>query len=331
MIPHRGLVTCSLVQCGVWVADPAPDPQQPADQPHRLRRRHLQLRAGRRRHDRVHGVVRPGGASPRSIERERHHLLGPGAGNVRDDPEAGGGATERRSGADLSSLQLIVWSGSAAPRDLIAALGTICPNLSSSYGLTESVGSLTYAAGTRRPRHPRRHYRLAVTRVRVPDRATRTAREADVGEPGEIQTRGDHIMLGYWRRPEATTRGDRRRRVAAHRRPGGAPARRRDHAGGAAQGDVQVGGLQRLPAGGRNRPRVAPGGAARRGAGGARPGLRRSGPRLRDGAAGGAGDTEEDAPRALQGPAGQLQGAEAVHHLAPTCRCCRSGRSTSRR
>ena len=101
-------------------------------------------------------------------------------------------------------MQLIIWSGSAAPRDLILQLREICPNLSSSYGLTESVGSVTYAVGTDDLDIladtigfpcPAYEFRLA-----SPEGV-----EVGVGEPGEIQVRGDFIMLGYWNRPEATS------------------------------------------------------------------------------------------------------------------------------
>ena len=45
---------------------------------------------------------------------------------------------------DLSSLQLIVWGGAVAPAELISKLKDLCPNLSTSYGQTESVGSVTF-------------------------------------------------------------------------------------------------------------------------------------------------------------------------------------------
>ena len=40
------------------------------------------------------------------------------------------------------------------------------------------------------------------------------------GTPGEQCTRGYSVMLGYWDDERATARGDRRRRLDAHRRPG---------------------------------------------------------------------------------------------------------------
>ena len=75
--------------------------------------------------------------------------------------------------------------------------------MSSSYGLTESVGSVTYVHDTEDLEilsdtigwpHPAYEFRLA-----APD-----GTPVPVGEPGEIQVRGDFIMLGYLNRPEAT-------------------------------------------------------------------------------------------------------------------------------
>ena len=75
--------------------------------------------------------------------------------------------------------------------------------MSSSYGLTESVGSVTYVHDTVDLEilsdtigwpHPAYEFRLA-----APD-----GTPVPVGEPGEIQVRGDFIMLGYLNRPEAT-------------------------------------------------------------------------------------------------------------------------------
>jgi acyl-CoA synthetase (AMP-forming)/AMP-acid ligase II len=104
---------------------------------------------------------------------------------------------------DLSSVQLIVWSGAAAPADLIRRLAQICPRLSNSYGLTETVGSVTFAG-------PCEDVELLAESVGYPvrDYDFRLADSAGVpvsrGEPGEIQVRGRFIMRGYWRRPHET-------------------------------------------------------------------------------------------------------------------------------
>ncbi|HTO83526.1 MAG TPA: class I adenylate-forming enzyme family protein [Methylomirabilota bacterium] len=104
---------------------------------------------------------------------------------------------------ELSSLQLIFWAGAPAPRDLILKLQAICPNLSTNYGLTETVSGVTYAkAGSslevlaETAGAPDPHYEL---RIVAPD-----GRVLGDGEEGEIQVRGLCQMVGYYNRPEAT-------------------------------------------------------------------------------------------------------------------------------
>jgi len=104
---------------------------------------------------------------------------------------------------DLSSLQLILWSGAAAPVDLVRRLGTIVPSLSNSYGLTETVGSVTFAG-------PCDDVALLSESVGfpVPDYEFRITdgqgQPVAKGDAGEICVRGDFIMRGYWRRPTET-------------------------------------------------------------------------------------------------------------------------------
>ncbi len=45
---------------------------------------------------------------------------------------------------DLSALQLISWGGARMPAELIPRLAAICPNLATDYGMTETIGSITY-------------------------------------------------------------------------------------------------------------------------------------------------------------------------------------------
>ncbi|MCP4010270.1 MAG: long-chain fatty acid--CoA ligase, partial [Proteobacteria bacterium] len=104
---------------------------------------------------------------------------------------------------DLSSVQLIVWGGASAPQSLLHKLLKICPRLSTSYGQTESVGSLTFveacddidllstSVGQPVPEYD----------VRIVDSSGNVAAP---GETGEIQARGDFIMRGYWNNPAAT-------------------------------------------------------------------------------------------------------------------------------
>lgn len=104
---------------------------------------------------------------------------------------------------DLSSLQLIAWGGATASPALIEKLISICPRLSCSYGLTESVGSISFV-------QPCSDLDVLAHTVGalVPEYEVRIAGKDDqpvgAGETGEIQVRGDFIMLGYWNQPQST-------------------------------------------------------------------------------------------------------------------------------
>lgn len=102
---------------------------------------------------------------------------------------------------DLSSLQLVFWAGARAPRELIQRLQRLAPKVSTNYGLTETVGGVTFAdvgesldVLAETVGRPDPHYELRVVgeggRV-LPD-----------GETGEIQIRGPFLMRGYYNRPE---------------------------------------------------------------------------------------------------------------------------------
>jgi acyl-CoA synthetase (AMP-forming)/AMP-acid ligase II len=104
---------------------------------------------------------------------------------------------------DLSSLQIIFWSGAAASPSLVASLGRISPNLSTSYGMTETVGSVTFTdvcndvdvlAHTIGKPVPQYELRLV-----DPD-----GRPVGENATGELQVRGDFIMKEFWNRPQAT-------------------------------------------------------------------------------------------------------------------------------
>jgi len=105
---------------------------------------------------------------------------------------------------DLSSLRYVIWGGASMPREMIEAIGRLTgARMATSYGSTETGGSVTYTdadadleilaetVGRPDPRYA----------VRVVDEE---GRAVSTGEAGEIQVRGDHVMLGYWRKPEAT-------------------------------------------------------------------------------------------------------------------------------
>ncbi len=104
---------------------------------------------------------------------------------------------------DLSSLQMIIWSGAAASIPLINKLLKICPQLSNSYGQTESVGSICFAGPTDNIDELANSVGAPVPLydVRI---VNDKGEKVSVGESGEIQVRGDFIMAGYLNQPEKT-------------------------------------------------------------------------------------------------------------------------------
>ncbi len=106
---------------------------------------------------------------------------------------------------DLSSIELIAWGGAAMPAELLVRWqeATGAPFCTMGYGMTEMTGGITYAGLTD-------SVELLCTTIGLPDDRQEIrvwhpdGRVAEVGEPGEIQTRGDFLMAGYWRNPEAT-------------------------------------------------------------------------------------------------------------------------------
>jgi acyl-CoA synthetase (AMP-forming)/AMP-acid ligase II len=104
---------------------------------------------------------------------------------------------------DFSAVQVIIWEGAAAPVDLIRRLREKCPNLANAYGMTETVGCVTFTFDTE-------DEDLLANSVGwpVPEYGVRIASPDGVvaapGTPGEIQVSGDFVCLGYWNRPEAT-------------------------------------------------------------------------------------------------------------------------------
>lgn len=106
---------------------------------------------------------------------------------------------------DLTSIDLIAWGGAGMPADLLQDLmaKTECTRSTMGYGMTETTGGVTYSGlhdsidlltttiGTPDHRQP--------LRIWHPD-----GREAERDEAGEIQVKGDYVLAGYWRQPEAT-------------------------------------------------------------------------------------------------------------------------------
>ncbi|MFT5222503.1 MAG: acyl-CoA synthetase (AMP-forming)/AMP-acid ligase II [Glaciecola sp.] len=106
--------------------------------------------------------------------------------------------------ADLSSLQRLIWGGATAPMSLLTTLSGLGVPLSTSYGLTESTGSVVFtddedpldrlgwSVGRPDPR-----YEVTLRRT--------DGGEAQDGEEGEVLIRGAFITRGYWQDADATS------------------------------------------------------------------------------------------------------------------------------
>ena len=108
--------------------------------------------------------------------------------------------------------------------DLKRALELFGPKLYQLYGQGESPMTITgldkaMHADTAHPRYEERLGSAGVARTGVAVRVVdEDGRELPHGEIGEIVTRSDCVMKGYWNNPEANARGPARR-LAVDRRP----------------------------------------------------------------------------------------------------------------
>lgn len=111
-------------------------------------------------------------------------------------------ALEDFASYDLSSVQLIMWGGAAAPEPLVRRMLGIVPQLGTNYGMTETmittstpitndVDLLVNTVGSAFPG----------TEIKL---IREDGTEAKDGEPGEIWVRSEYNLIGYWNRPEAT-------------------------------------------------------------------------------------------------------------------------------
>jgi fatty-acyl-CoA synthase len=197
LLPHRGLVLCSLVQADRWYEDA---PRILCDLPINHvgclgdiccsvfvvgGSAHLEERFHRTR---VLDVI--------ARERIEYWLAIPTMFQLVV-------STPEWADADLSSIKRAIWGGAAASRELILELQSRMPVVCTSYGMTETVGSVTYtddhddlATLVRSVGRPDPRYEVRVAR----DDGTPCA----PGEEGEVQVRGDFLMRGYLNRPDAT-------------------------------------------------------------------------------------------------------------------------------
>jgi fatty-acyl-CoA synthase len=105
--------------------------------------------------------------------------------------------------ANLSTVELIFWGGAASSLRLIKVLKKITPRLFTSYGLTETTGSVTFT------KEGASEEELSNT-VGAPDPRYEVGlfRDDDMptqgNEEGEIRVRGRFVMLGYHNQPKLT-------------------------------------------------------------------------------------------------------------------------------
>jgi acyl-CoA synthetase (AMP-forming)/AMP-acid ligase II len=104
---------------------------------------------------------------------------------------------------DLSSLRVIMWGGNPASIDLVRRLRALCPNLCNVYGMTETTGNVIFARVDLTDEQFAASVGFPPGEYSVEIRAADGAL-ANAGETGEIHVRGDFLMKGYWRNPEAT-------------------------------------------------------------------------------------------------------------------------------
>ncbi|MEZ5983585.1 MAG: fatty acid--CoA ligase family protein [Parvularculaceae bacterium] len=103
---------------------------------------------------------------------------------------------------DLSSVQVIIWSGAAAPETLVKQLMELAPLCATNYGMTETmvitalkpVTDFDALANSVGPAFPGVEIKLLQA----------DGAEAPPGEPGEVWVRSEYNLIGYWRNAEAS-------------------------------------------------------------------------------------------------------------------------------
>jgi len=116
-------------------------------------------------------------------------------------------------GADLRRLKTLVYGGGPMyVEDCRRALDILGPRLQQIYGQGESPMTITGLSKAQHAdtSHPRYLERLASTGIARTDVEVRVVDGADhdvtTGEVGEVVVRGDVVMRGYWRNPEASAK-----------------------------------------------------------------------------------------------------------------------------
>tara|TARA_R110001592_G_scaffold273697_1_gene540695 strand:- start:2577 stop:4154 length:1578 start_codon:yes stop_codon:yes gene_type:complete len=104
---------------------------------------------------------------------------------------------------DLSSLQLIFWSGGVAPAPLVKRLLGLGPRLLNAYGMTEATSNVTYTPFDSSASDLSETVGVAAPdcEVRIIDGEGCVLR---AGKEGEVCIRTDRLMIGYLNKDDAT-------------------------------------------------------------------------------------------------------------------------------
>jgi acyl-CoA synthetase (AMP-forming)/AMP-acid ligase II len=112
---------------------------------------------------------------------------------------------------DLSTLKRIGYGASSMPAEVLRKARTKWPQVgfSTGFGMTELSGNVMYMGKTDHVRGAEQGLELLrsvgqqmpLSRVRVVDE---DERDCPPGVPGELIVKGDQVLKGYWRNPEAT-------------------------------------------------------------------------------------------------------------------------------
>ena len=119
-------------------------------------------------------------------------------------------ATPELAATDVSSLRTVFYGASPISEDvLVRSMSALGCQFAQVYGLTETSGAITSLMPTDHdPDGPRAHLLRSAGRpfdhveMRIVD--TASGETLPVGEVGEVWTRSDQNMLGYWNKPTET-------------------------------------------------------------------------------------------------------------------------------
>jgi acyl-CoA synthetase (AMP-forming)/AMP-acid ligase II len=103
---------------------------------------------------------------------------------------------------DASGLRWVMSGASPVPVSLIEAYNDLDIEIHQVYGLTETCGPACLISAADAPTHiGSTGNAFFFTEVRV---VRDDGTDCEPGEPGEVLVKGDHVMKGYWNRPDAT-------------------------------------------------------------------------------------------------------------------------------